>query len=293
MRLLTLNSTNKLPESAGNVFRLQFPSPYTFVSGDYIALKRLSMFNSVYSIKAEYNNNMFGYRYPNGAGYVTRTVVIPDGTYTVAQLNAVLQNNLVLNNHYLIDDNGNYRYYIRFIENAIRYAVQIDCTPLPTILPPLWTNPGLALPVASVCPSVEILTNNFTKIIGINSGLYPPLFTATATSTLSQFTPQLSPIFGTIVTCSLINNKYANPTTSFNSFPFTVPYGDLLDFDPHRMIFTDIVPGTYTGVDIALLDNDKQPLQIVDDNLLIQLVLWIGELDGDVSEYYQKAGKRN
>ncbi len=288
MRLLTFNSTNLIPTSSNNIYRLQFPSAKQFQVGDYIALKRVSMYNSVYSIKPQYDNQTFTYSFPVGAGFVTRTVTFPTGTYSVAQLNAYLQSVMVSNGDFLINSQGNYVYYIQLVENPVRYSIQLDVDIVPSALPPFWANGGITFPPVATTPTVTILNNNFTKIIGFNAGTYPAVSQLTAYSKLSDFTPQLSSIFGSILTCNLINNKLANPSSSFNAFAFDQPYGDLLDVDPKRLVFNNITAGLYTGVEIQFLDNDKKPLEIVDTNLLIQLVLWLKDEDGKISDYYIK-----
>ena len=292
MRVITLNSSNLVPRSTNNLYRFNFPTSKRFEKGDYIALKRIGIFNSIFAIKPEYNNNTYSYIFPSGAGFVNRTVVIPDGTYTVAQLNAQLQSRMIANNDYLIDDQGNFVYFIEWVENPVRYAVQLNVAPVPAVLPALWSNPGIALPPVNRTPSVGIPNTNLTKIFGFNAGSYPSVPQGTPYSKISDFTPQLSPIYGCVVGCSLVNNSnVANLSQTLSSFAINVKFGDLIDVDVQRLVFTDITPGIYNSFDIFFLDDAFNPLQIVDTNLIIQVVIWRKDEDGSVAQNYYISNK--
>lgn len=78
----TTNSGNPY----GNTIRLRFPYPQSFTNCD-LALADLTLYYSWYNITAAFGNNVFTYSYPEGAGYTTYTVTIPDGKHKLINVN--------------------------------------------------------------------------------------------------------------------------------------------------------------------------------------------------------------
>lgn len=267
--------------SQPNVFRYLFPSGSVNFKKAKIAVAQISLYYSWYNITSTYNNNSFQFIFPNALGTTTYTVSIPNGYYDIASLNSYLQQFCITNSLYLVNSSGQYVYYLEFQTNENYYAIQFNAFPVPTSLPAGWSNPaGLSFPLTAYTPQLVVSSNDFTKLIGFNSGTYPTVQQTTSYSKLSTFTPQVSPVQSVILACSLLNNRYSNPGTILYSFsPSGVSFGSTISSSPYEFSFIPIQDGGYPYFDIILYDQNYAPLQLNDNNLIIQLLIKNAEDD--------------
>lgn len=271
---LILNSASLVSGTYKNTYRYTFPQGAVRFSNSKVAVGSISMYYSWYNIMSTYNNNEFKFIFPDAGGTTTYTLTITDGFYTIADLNSYLQQYCISQNLYLIDNSGNYVYYLEFTTNSNYYAIQFNAYPVPIALPVGWTDPGLSFPLVSVTPQLIVEANAFRSIIGFAAGTYPAVQQPTTYSALSTSVPQVSPTQSIILTCGLLNNKYSNPSTVLYSFsPAGTSFGSLLESNPNQYSFVDIQEGTYPYFEISFLDQDFNPLQINDTNLVVQLFI--------------------
>lgn len=276
MREIIINNT--FVSSDNSTFTYKFPlgSQPTFEKGDKIALDSLSMYYSWPSITAANANNTFQYVWPFNSA-TTITVTIPDGFYTIADLNSYLQYVMISNKHYLKDSAGNYVYYLNFSTNSVRYAVQLDVNPLPTSLGTYtypsgatWTLSGTATYPQIIIPT----TSSISKIIGFTAGTYPSTTSGTTTySEISSFTPQVTPVSSVVVTCSLLNNRYSIPNNLLYSFAPNTTYGSQINITPPSKTFVDMSGGKVSEFSITFLDQNFNKLKIIDNNVVILLTI--------------------
>ena len=113
---------------------------------------------------------------------------------------------------------------------------------------------------------------NNTRFIGGNSYTQSPSYTTTQ-AFLSTFTPQVSPLSSYLMTCSLLNNKYAIPNTLLFSFPPKGVYGVQYEVAPYQLVWIDILPGQYNQMVITLTDQLGNPTQILDPNMTILIAI--------------------
>lgn len=276
---LVLNSTNLDATSYpnNNRYRYVFPSPANFKNSQ-VALQGINIFFSWNNITAANGNNTFSYIFPSLVP-VTTTVTIPDGYYSVAQLNNYLESIMIGLGQYLVDANGNYVYYIQFTTNSTYYAVELDSYAFPSALPMGYTNPsGIALPLADSTPQVVIPAGGFSTLIGFTPGTYPPAIQATTYSHLSDFTPQVDVVQSIIVTCNLLNNLLSQPNSIIGTFTTgNSSFGALVSYEPNEAIFVNIAPGQYSSIEISFLDQAFSPLIIQDTNVTITLLLRVDQ----------------
>ena len=203
---------------------------YNFIGGGFkveddmeIMVSSAQIPYSIFNITAAYNNNKFNLFFPTGAGsgtYTTFNITIPDGFYTIEDLNSYLQQFAISNGLYLIDSDGNNVYYSpAFYLNTVSYAVQILLYLVPRSLPTGWTQPsnwiGYSTYTADRTPYITILTtNNFDDYIGFTPGNYPSTLPSTASySILSNKKPPVATICNSIIIhCSLVNNAVVSPS---------------------------------------------------------------------------------
>lgn len=271
---IILNSSNLVSGGYNNVYRYRFPGSATFKDSK-LAVSNVQIYYSWYTISSNNNNNTFSIIIPTGAGTATLSITVPNGSYSISDLNSYIQSQLVSNGYYLVDSNGNYVYYIELVTNSTRYAVQLNCFPVPTALPAGWSNPGAwALPLATSTPQLVVPSTNFQYIIGFAPGTYPSPAQATTYSTISTITPQVSPVSSVILGCNIVSNRLANPQTTLYSFsPGGATYGQLIQSSAYQYSWVSIPDGTYSSIDIIFYDQNFNALQIVDTNLVVFLLI--------------------
>ena len=137
-----------------------------------IALADLSLYYSWYSISQAQNNNRFSIQFPSGSGNSTLNITIPDGTYSVGDLNNYLQFFFFSNGLYIQNSTtGTIAYYIQFVENPTAYRVQLISYALPTSLPAGSTNGGgITFPTVSRQPQLVVNQTGVGSIIGFSNG---------------------------------------------------------------------------------------------------------------------------
>jgi hypothetical protein len=272
MRNVILNSSNIVPGSNNSRFSFTFPSTAEFKT-DSIALSNITMSVSWDNINSTYNNNFFSYIWYDNVGPSTHVVNIPDGFYELPQLNAFLQFTMIQNNHYLIDGNGDYVYYLEMAINFTSYAFEIRCDPIPTALPGGWTNPGgMTFPAVASTPQFVFPATNIQTLLGFPAGTYPAATQATTYNLNSPNVPQITDVANIIVLCSLLNNKFQYPNTILFSFVPLGGGGANLNITPPEYVFVDIQDGYYPGFEIQLVNQNFQPLVIKDPQMLIGLI---------------------
>ena len=269
MKTLIINSNNAVNNYT---YKYDLPNGVQFTN-QQLAVSSINMYYCWPNITSSgtngsYNNNSYTYTWVDGT---TKTVTMPDGFYDVSTLNAYLQSQMVANTHYLINASGDYVYYLEFQENTSRYAVQLNSYPVPTALPTGWSNPGVwSLPVTAKTPQLTVLsTNNFYKVIGFTAGTYPTPTQSTTYSKVSDITPQITPVSSVILTCSIADNRYSIPDNIIFSFAPNVTYGSQIQVQPSELTWVDIQDGQQQSLTVTFLDQNKNPLPILDTNLVI------------------------
>jgi hypothetical protein len=201
---------------------------------------------------------------------------------------------MVQNNHYLLSGTQ-YVYLMTLGVNPTLYSAEVNCFGISDALATTnaWTLPAGAtwvLPTNFIVPELIVGTNNFGLVIGFATGSYPnaviagvppaqtqtPAFT-TDQQFLSTFTPQVTPVSGFILTCSLINNNYAVPNNLIYSFAPQGTIGEQFTIAPNQYVFIDVLPAQYSRFQVSFIDQNLRPVVIQDPNMIIQLV--ISEVD--------------
>lgn len=278
---IILNQSNVL-SGQNNVYRYQFPQGGAkFKKGSHLAIANINMYYSWFNISTEYNNNSFQVIFPTSTTPTTLNITIPDGFYSISDLNSYLQQEFITAGLYLVNSDGDYVYYLELIENPNSYAIQLNSYPVPTSLPSGYTNPAsMTFPASLTTPQLVISTsggNDFYKLIGFSAGTYPDPAQSTTYSAISDITPQISPVSSAVVLCSLLNNRLAIPNTVCASFAPNVSFGSTISYNPNEYAFQPIGEGSYTSFDISFTDQLFNPLPIRDTDLIIQVLIAIDE----------------
>ena len=134
-------------------------------------------------------NNTFQYQWTVGSTTTTYDVVLPDGLYEVADINAYLQAEFIENGHYLKNADEENVFYAEFVVNKTNYGITLNTYPVPTSLPTGFTQPVQdaqstattaawpGYPATTFNPNIKMVsTNNFHKLIGFSSSFESGLF---------------------------------------------------------------------------------------------------------------------
>jgi hypothetical protein len=266
-----LNSSGKK-----NTLTLQFPNTVDFYNKE-IALSYLGIYYSWRNVSGRYtenrndgyDNNRFGYFWTDGNFY---DVTLPEGFYTIADINNYLQTIvMVQNGHYMVDANGKNVYFISIAPNSVYYTTTVVCNPV--VVPVGGTNPnGLAL---GNTPQLNIpSSNNFGLLLGFNAGNYPATSGTTTTFYVNgQSTPNISPVTTINVNCNLAESQTSSLVHSIYQFSPTVGYSEYINITPPYLIFYDISNGAYRNITIFFTDQDGKPLDIIDGNINVSLLV--------------------
>lgn len=230
---IILNSNNR-DATTNYRFVYNFPSHVQFSEGDTIGVESINMYNIIFNVEATRSNNVFSIIW-NADSAVTYNFVIPDGFYSIADLNYFIQYSCVQNDLYCINGSGNYVYFVELVINSTVYGAELrtyilpDTTEAGTLG---YTKPSGASwdfhASADTTPQVVIPTSSFGELFGFIAGTFPATPQTTSQYIASTITPQISPVNSLILTCNLINSELSNPVNVFYSMPLNSAYGSLV-----------------------------------------------------------------
>lgn len=268
MRTLILGRNN-IATSDNSRFSYYF-NPNINITNMSIAIASLIVPYSWQTVNSRYNNKTFQIIY-NGTTY---TLTLPDGAYSVADINAYIQYWCISNNLlYCVSASGQYIYFIELVDNATTYSYEIRC--YPTVLPSGATSSGWTM--TGYCPQFVVGTNNFGKIIGVNAGTYPSSATTNTNSTKSSdFAPSPSPVNQIVVNCSLVNNRDLQTSSTNVIWTFAVAntnYGENITINPAEYAWIKCVDQQISSISLWLTDQDGITLTLKDPNSLVMLLL--------------------
>lgn len=274
MPTIILNSKNIVNAPINNKLVYTFQNGGVNFKNNNIALAQLSLYYSWFNLNQPlYNNTSCSYIWIDGT---IVNITIPNGYYTASSLNAYIESVMVNNKHYLINSvNGDFVFYIQLQENATFYAIQLNCFAVPTTLGTLIFPVGatwvLPAPNPQTPQFVVNTTSNFGLLIGFNSGSYPPTPQTTTYSILSQFSPEIQPISSLNLICSMINNPFSVNRTLYSCGIPSVQFGQQISITPPNFLYNKIADGSYQEFTIDILDQNNNPIQILDNQIVIVL----------------------
>jgi hypothetical protein len=283
---IVLNQSNIVPDGNNNTLVYKFPNSVAFPHHE-IAVQNITMYYAWENINSSpLANNTFSYVWVSGTTSTTYKVVIPAGLYEVSDLNYYLQYVCIQNGTYLINSAGENVYFMEFLVNPNRYAVQINTFPVPTSLPTGWTAPVASIP-ARTAGWVGFPTTTFNPQLTIPANLNAILgFTApvpfqtslnsgvgTNLSYLSNTSPQVQPNSSVYMAISNIANKYAIPNSIIYSLSPSVAFGEQINEYPPQFAWNKLLSGTYNELRLQILGINYQPIKILDPNMTIVLVI--------------------
>ena len=280
--ILTLNSTNVSNTNTNTSFK------YNFINGgfsckDYeMCVSSVTLPYSFYNVSSFYSNKTFSLIFPTAATTVQYDITLPDGFYTVNDINSYIQQVCVTNGAYLIDTSGNYVYFVQLVYNVAYYSVQLLTFLVPNAIGTytrpssgLYSTTGTGLPSTASTPQLVLASSGSIKsIIGFASGTFPPTTQTASWNTSSTLTPVGSTVNSIIMQCSLVHNACTTPSDILDSMPIKdTSFGSNITYDPSFEKFASISDGTFNSFTFSFRDQSLNEIYARDPNVSITLII--------------------
>jgi hypothetical protein len=261
-----------------DTYRYQF-SKAVNMSGAKMSLLSCSVYNSVYNVKASYNNNKIGIKWINGVIY---EFTIPDGVYSISDISDFLKLQMFTNDLYAIIKTTNKPYYFfELAENPIYYACQIVVSYVPNTSEAVvldYEKPSGAnwnWPSQSITPQLYLFTEGMGRLLGYNNLIIPqqPVVDENF-ETKSEKAPELSPVFNYVMNSNCFNHELS--TVGFNQVFFQIPInkgtGESLIYQPSFLMDLSCI-GTQDYLEFYFTDEDGNRLQYRDKDISMIIII--------------------
>jgi len=257
---------------------------YVFTNGSFridegseICVSQIVIPYSFFNLnKGLYNNTTFQYKI-NG---VTYTVVIPNGFYTVDNLNNYLETYFINNGLYCINNsNGNYVFFIYLYTNPTYYANQFIVSPVIPSSTAGYTFPsGYINTSGTTYATPQIIfpsSGGLNSILGYSAGTYPSTTSTTAQlNTIGNITPNLTPINSIVIRTNLANNDCASPSDILDTFSLNgTSFGSNIVYTPSYEKWINCSSGNFNNFYVYFCDQNLNTIQSNDPNVLISLLI--------------------
>ena len=275
VRSIIITGKDLVEQSApyNDTYNYSFPTGMVRFADCEIAVASVALWYSWYNITVAKGNNTYSYVW-NAAVPETVQVTIPDGWYSMADLNKFIQYEFIKNGHYLINQNGCFIYYAEIIWNPNSFRMQINCYPLPTSLPSGWTNPGTwSFAISGSETPQLIIPANLSVLLGFLPATYPPVPQATNYSVVAPYADKFFPVSSTIIGCSLLQNTLAIPATTLFTMPIENHYYGEIYSQVGQFAFVPMVDGQYSNFSIQFFDQDGNRMILNDTDVTVSLVI--------------------
>ena len=271
MSLIVLNSTNVV-NSNNNRYTINFSGSKNF-DGLEIALVNASLFYSNFNFTSALQNNYFSYIWVDST---VNVVSIPDSYQDASSLNTLLQNVMVVNNHYLIDANGNNVYYLQIQENPNLYAIQLNSLVLPASLGTLTYPAGHTWTVSVKTPQFIIPNTAITNNLGISPQTFPSSLLGTANSSLtSSFTPQITSVNSIFLCSNVADNAMSGVSNEivYNINGSSVAFGNMISVSPNFSTWIKCKNMQSNKLTVYLIDQNYQPIVFRDNSMTFTIAV--------------------
>jgi len=282
--ILTLNSTNVSNTNTNTTFR------YNFINGgftckDYeMCISSITLPYSFFNVSTYYNNKTFSLIFPTAATTITYSITLPDGFYTITDINSYIQQQCVLNGAYLLDSSGNYVYFVKMVYDSTYYAVQFLYYLVPTLAgigtytrptSGLYSASGTGLPTTAYTPQLVLAsTGSIRTIMGFAAGTFPSTQATASSDVLSTLTPIGSTVNSILMQCSLISNRCTTPTDIIDSMPINdVSFGSNITYQPSFERYVSVSDGTFNNFTFTFRDQNLNDIYAKDPNVSITLII--------------------
>jgi hypothetical protein len=244
-----------------------------------IAVCSTQLFYSWGNINAsKYNNHEIYFQFVNDGAF-PKKITIPDGFYTVNDLENYIQLQFFKLGYYFTDNTGTIVYPFTMTENSVYYSTTVSFICFPLGIPAGWTfGPALSDGQKSINTFTFFFNDAFGKLIGFTGGTSTyisgannmiPSNNSVSISVNSNTTPEISPVSGIFINTNLVNSynynsQYNKAIYSFNDSG--ISYGNLISKNPANLIWFDIINGRYDELNFSFVSQDGRTNVPIKDN---------------------------
>ena len=273
--IISINTTHYV---SNNMYKVKLPKAVQFKKSDKLSLYSFSMYNSFYNISAsQYGNSNITFTWFDNTVY---NWTIPDGYYSLSDLNLWLQQQFILNKLYCVNSNNSQNiYFVVFQTNSVLYKAQIDVYYMPSTTNAAlygYTIPSGAswtFPASNTMVTLTI-NQNLQSFFGITNQLtFGNIIPVQNMHYLSNTCPIVSPVFSIFLGCNLIVSDFNQIGNLFSQFPISAAYGNLIKIESSIDSLISIKEGIYSEIVITLWDQNNKPLIFQDPELTVFLII--------------------
>jgi len=267
---------NKSNYDSGSTYIYRFGTSVEMGSVD-IALGSAALFYSWRNITSTKGNNTFSIIHPaTAATNITINITLPNGGYEIADINNFIKFYLISNGYFIQNSSsGEQTVYLELRVNPSTYQVEFVSYPLPTALPSGYTaGSSITFPSSARGPQLVVPSAAFGNLIGFEVGTFPSVQPTTITTTGSTKTPVLTDVQNVVITLDSASNPYAPNSKVIHSVSYAgVSYGRLITSEPNELSFVPQQQGFRQELRIQLCDQNLRPLELIDNDITIKLLL--------------------
>jgi len=265
-----------LVSGSTNTFLYNFSKSIDFQNVD-IGLASANIYHSWRNITSAKNNHQFTILHPATlATNDTLLVTVPDGGYEITDLNNYLRYFLIAEGYYIQNDSTEEQIvYCKFQVNPNTYSIDFITYPMPTSLPTGFTaGSAITFPSTTRAPQLVISTNNFGTVIGFAAGTFPVVQATVLTTVGSTLLPVVTDVQSILVSIDSAMNTFSpNSRVIYSISPAGIPYSGLINDKPSTISYCPQQGGHRNSITLQLTNQFNVPLDIVDPDLTIMLLL--------------------
>ena len=232
---LSILSTGNAKTSENHKLRLELISDLRLENA-VISLSHLSLYYTWKNFLSKYNNVTCEYTHIPSNTLVK--ITIPDGSYSVRDLNNYIHHVMSSNNHVNSDESFGINIYANPVYNRITIKVSNDY--------------------------------EFNIIDGLRQTLGFSQSPLTNGDFNGEDTPQIEKVNNVLVHCNLVNNRVVNDSSVIHSFVPNNSFGSILSISPNYPFWHNTRNASFKDIEVWLTDQNNEPLDI-EDNILVEL----------------------
>ena len=284
---LLLNSSNVIGVN-NNTFK------YNFITGSFKAQDHEMCVSSVvvpysfFNITKSYGNNTFTIAFPvsgladlppTPSKYLEYHFTLPDGYYSVTDIQNYIELKMIENGLYLINSTKQNVYGLQLSYNFNYYAIQLIANLIPTTLETGWTLPSnfpsQGLPQLSLTPRLFLNKyGSIASVIGFVSDAYYPKTLFADISVLSTLPPNGATVNALVLRSDLVNNNITVPSDILDAVPLSgTTFGSNIIYEPKFERFVAIRDGTYSSMVLSFSDQNLGTIYANDPTVSIALII--------------------
>lgn len=271
-------SLTKSDYKGNGLFARKFKNGIKFENNNSrLTIESFQIYNSFFNIKAEYNNNIIKYTWIDG---VIHTIKIPDGYYEVDALDLFLKQQLIELNCYAYNsDKSDYKFFHGFETDINLYSQKINIYYFPdqTLFNSLGyhvpDNATWTVPTEKKLISIDI--GGLNDYFGMSTSIFPKVGDNQLKNYYyqSNVTANLLKINNLLIMCNLLNSPYNIENQFLTQVRINAAFGNMISLQSGMDQKYSIANGTYNEIKILICDDNFQPIQLLDSNMTINLII--------------------